>query len=62
MRKFLNSRTVDAFDYDVDTGEIKNRRTVIDVQSFEPFEHVSAQSLLELVAKPCCFHVGYRKV
>ena len=37
----LNPRTVDAFDYNVETGEIKNRRTAINVQSFEPFEHVS---------------------
>ena len=37
----FNPRTVDAFDYDVETGEIKNRRTAINVQSFEPFEHVS---------------------
>lgn len=33
-------RTVDAFDYDVETGEIKNRRTAIDVKSFEPFEYI----------------------
>jgi len=33
-------RTVDAFDYNVETGEIKNRRTAINVQSFEPFEHI----------------------
>eukprot|EP00112_Aurelia_sp_Birch-Aquarium-sp1_P000956 Seg1093.2 transcript_id=Seg1093.2/GoldUCD/mRNA.D3Y31 product=Regucalcin protein_id=Seg1093.2/GoldUCD/D3Y31 len=33
-------RKVDAFDFDVSSGEVKNRRTVIDVQSFEPFAHI----------------------
>ena len=37
-------RKVDAFDFDVDSGEVKNRRTVIDVQSFEPFAHVSLET------------------
>ncbi|XP_065051526.1 regucalcin-like [Rhopilema esculentum] len=34
-------RKVDAFDYDVATGEIKNRRTAIDVKKFEDFAHIT---------------------
>eukprot|EP00794_Sanderia_malayensis_P017423 gene17423-19167_t len=33
-------RGVDAFDYDVQTGEIKDRRTAIDIKSFEPFKYI----------------------
>ena len=42
---FVISRRVDAFDYDLKTGEISNRRTAIDVQTFEPMEHVSTRQI-----------------